>query len=194
MERLKKAAGTVLAILCLALFAMAVVGNLFVSSVQEETLAAALEPVPDETATWEDVYTGEQMQQEAVESAAEVKGNIEEITEEEQMKNQIASLRMMRDRSWQKLQRQLEEIPEAEKQQQIQRIAMLQYKEQRIELLLAAKGFEHTLVVLEEEQANIIAEAKLLEKHYEKLYDIVLRNSEYPPEQIVLIPLAENSV
>ena len=193
MKRLKKTAGAVMAALCLALLTVAVVGNLFIGSVQEETMAAAVEPVQSETVIWEEVYTEEQMQQKAVESVAEADGFPEERTEE-QLQNQMAALRMMRDRSWQKLLRQLEKIPEAEKQQRMQQIAMLQYKEQRLELLLAAKGFEHCLAVLEEEQANIIAAETALENQYEKLYDIVLKNSGYPAEQIVLIPLAEKTI
>ena len=192
MERLKKATGAVLATLGLALFAMAAAGNLFVTSVQDEAMEAAAELSAAETAKWETVYTEEQMRQNAVESAVQVEEKQKTADEQTMLKNRLASLRMMRDKNWQRLQSQLKDIPEIEKQEQILQIALLQHKEQKLELLLAAKGFEYCLVVLGEAQANIIVAEESLEKQYEKIYDVVFRNSGYPSEQIVLIPLAMN--
>ena len=192
MERLKKATGAVLATLGLALFAMAAAGNLFVTSVQDEAMEAAAEPSAAETAKWETVYTEEQMRQNAVESAVQVEEKQKTADEQTMLKNRLASLRMMRDKNWQRLQSQLKDIPETEKQEQILQIALLQHKEQKLELLLAAKGFEYCLVVLGEAQANIIVAEEMLEKQYEKIYDVVFRNSGYPSEQIVLIPLVTN--
>ena len=192
MERLKKATGAVLATLGLALFAMAAAGNLFVTSVQDEAMEAAAEPSAAETAKWETVYTEEQMRQNAVESAVQVEEKQKTADEQTMLKNQLASLRMMRDKNWQRLQSQLKDIPETEKQEQTVQIALLQHKEQKLELLLAAKGFEYCLVVLGEAQANIIVAEESLEKQYEKIYDVVFRNSGYPSEQIVLIPLVTN--
>lgn len=192
MERLKKATGAVLATLGLALFAMAAAGNLFVTSVQDEAMEAAAEPSAAETAKWETVYTEEQMRQNAVESAVQVEEKQKTADEQTMLKNRLASLRMMRDKNWQRLQSQLKDIPETEKQEQTVQIALLQHKEQKLELLLAAKGFEYCLVVLGEAQANIIVAEESLEKQYEKIYDVVFRNSGYPSEQIVLIPLVTN--
>lgn len=192
MERLKKATGAVLATLGLALFAMAAAGNLFVTSVQDEAMEAAAEPSAAETAKWETVYTEEQMRRNAVESAVQVEEKQKTADEQTMLKNRLASLRMMRDKNWQRLQSQLKDIPETEKQEQTVQIALLQHKEQKLELLLAAKGFEYCLVVLGEAQANIIVAEESLEKQYEKIYDVVFRNSGYPSEQIVLIPLAMN--
>ena len=192
MERLKKATGAVLATLGLALFAMAAAGNLFVTSVQDEAMEAAAEPSAAETAKWETVYTEEQMRQNAVETAVQVEEKQKTADEQTMLKNRLASLRMMRDKNWQRLQSQLKDIPETEKQEQTVQIALLQHKEQKLELLLAAKGFEYCLVVLGEAQANIIVAEESLEKQYEKIYDVVFRNSGYPSEQIVLIPLVTN--
>ena len=192
MERLKKATGVVLATLGLALFAMAAAGNLFVTSVQDEAMEAAAELSAAETAKWETVYTEEQMRQNAVESAVQVEEKQKTADEQTMLKNRLASLRMMRDKNWQRLQSQLKDIPETEKQEQTVQIALLQHKEQKLELLLAAKGFEYCLVVLGEAQANIIVAEESLEKQYEKIYDVVFRNSGYPSEQIVLIPLVTN--
>ncbi|MBQ2119653.1 MAG: hypothetical protein II197_01670, partial [Peptococcaceae bacterium] len=129
MERLKKATGAVLATLGLALFAMAAAGNLFVTSVQDEAMEAAAEPSAAETAKWETVYTEEQMRQNAVESAVQVEEKQKTADEQTMLKNQLASLRMMRDKNWQRLQSQLEDIPETEKQEQTVQIALLQHKE-----------------------------------------------------------------
>ena len=192
MERLKKATGAVLATLGLALFAMAAAGNLFVTSVQDEAMEAAAELSAAETAKWETVYTEEQMRRNAVESAVQVEEKQKTPDEQTMLKNRLASLRMMRDKNWQRLQSQLKDIPETEKQEQTVQIALLQHKEQKLELLLAAKGFEYCLVVLGEAQANIIVAEESLEKQYEKIYDVVFRNSGYPSEQIVLIPLVTN--
>jgi hypothetical protein len=192
MNRLKKATGAVLVTLCLALFAMAVAGNLFVSSVQDEAMEAAAEPPATGTARWETAYTEEQMKEHVVESAVLADEKHETADEATILKNRLASLRMMRDKSWQRLQSQLKDIPETEKQDQTLQIALLQHKEQKLELLLAAKGIEHCLAVLDEEQANIVVAEEVLKNQYEKIYDVVFRNSGYPSEQIVLIPLATN--
>ena len=101
---------------------------------------------------------------------------------------------MMRDKSWQQLEMRLEGLTDSEKIRRQEQNALLQYKEQRLELLLAAKGFSNCLVVLDEEQANIIVAEQALENQYEKLYDLILRNSDYPAEQIILIPVAANPI
>ena len=114
--------------------------------------------------------------------------------EQEYLKNRLAALRMMRDKSWQQLETQLEGLTDSEKIRRQEQNALLQYKEQRLELLLAAKGFSNCLIVLDEEQANIIVAEQAMENQYEKLYDLILRNSDYPAEQIILIPVAANPI
>ncbi len=189
MSQLKRAAGIVLATLSLALFALAVIGNLFIGSVQEQATAAAVDTTASETAVWEAAYTEERQHSEA-EAAAVLSENRAEQENQEYLKNQLAALRMMRDKSWQRLQSQLNELPDSEKLQRLEQNFLLQYQEQRLELLLAAKGFSNCLVVLEEKQANIIVAETEIENHYEKLYDVILRNSDYPAECIIVIPFA----
>ena len=67
----------------------------------------------------------------------------------------------------------------------------LRYREQRLELLLKAKGIENCLALLEEKQANIIVGGTEVAQQYEKIYDLVQRNSDYPSEQIVIVPLPQ---
>lgn len=206
MERLKRVTSAVLTALCLALFSLAVIGNLFTDSLQSQE--AAMEPVMTEpamsetsmtetsmteTAVWEEAYVKEKQQNpaEAVLSANENQNGQEE---QEYLKNRLAALRMMRDKSWQQLEMRLEGLTDSEKIRRQEQNALLQYKEQRLELLLAAKGFSNCLVVLDEEQANIIVAEQALENQYEKLYDLILRNSDYPAEQIILIPVAANPI
>ena len=211
MERLKRVTSAVLTALCLALFSLAVIGNLFADSLQSQE--AVVEPVMTETAmsetsmtetsmtetsmtetaVWEEAYVKEKQQNpaEAVLSASENQNGQEE---QEYLKNRLAALRMMRDKSWQQLETQLEGLTDSEKIRRQEQNALLQYKEQRLELLLAAKGFSNCLVVLDEEQANIIVAEQALENQYEKLYDLILRNSDYPAEQIILIPVAANPI
>ena len=76
-----------------------------------------------------------------------------------------------------------------EKQQLLGQYERLHYKEQRLELLLQAKGIGPCLVVLEEEQANVIVAEDVLTTQYEKIYDLVRRNTQYEAEQILLLPL-----
>ena len=201
MERLKRVTSAVLTALCLALFSLAVIGNLFTDSLQSQE--AAVEPVMTETAMsetsmtetalWEEAYIKEKQQNpaEAVLSASENQNGQEE---QEYLKNRLAALRMMRDKSWHQLEMRLEGLTDSEKIRRQEQNALLQYKEQRLELLLAAKGFSNCLVVLDEEQANIIVAEQALENQYEKLYDLILRNSDYPAEQIILIPVAANPI
>ena len=201
MERLKRVTSAVLTALCLALFSLAVIGNLFTDSLQRQEAAVELvmtetamsETSMTETALWEEAYIKEKQQNpaEAVLSASENQNGQEE---QEYLKNRLAALRMMRDKSWQQLEMRLEGLTDSEKIRRQEQNALLQYKEQRLELLLAAKGFSNCLVVLDEEQANIIVAEQALENQYEKLYDLILRNSDYPAEQIILIPVAANPI
>ena len=108
------------------------------------------------------------------------------------VENQIAALRMKRDSSWQQLKNQLESLEFEQKQQCLKQYEELQYKEQRLEVLLQAKGISDCLVLLEEQQANIIADGAALEQQYEKIFDLVQRNTDYLPEQIVIVPLTKD--
>ena len=206
MERLKRVTSAVLTALCLALFSLAVIGNLFTDSLQSQEAAVELvmtetamsetsmtETSMTETAVWEEAYVKEK-QQNPAEAALSASENRNGQEEQEYLKNRLAALRMMRDKSWQQLEMRLEGLTDSEKIRRQEQNALLQYKEQRLELLLAAKGFSNCLVVLDEEQANIIVAEQALENQYEKLYDLILRNSDYPAEQIILIPVAANPI
>jgi len=105
------------------------------------------------------------------------------------MENRIAELRMERDNAWQRLYHTVAQLEFAEKQQTLQQYAELQYCEQKLELLLSAKGIVPALAILGQEQANLIVPADILQQEYEKLYDLVLRNTEYDETQIILVPL-----
>lgn len=105
------------------------------------------------------------------------------------MENRIAKLRMERDNAWQQLYHTVAQLEFAEKQQTLQQYAELQYCEQKLELLLSAKGIVPALAILGQEQANLIVPADILQQEYEKLYDLVLRNTEYDEMQIILVPL-----
>ena len=105
------------------------------------------------------------------------------------MENRIAELRMERDNAWQRLYHTVAQLEFAEKQQILQQYAELQYCEQKLELLLSAKGIVPALAILGQEQANLIVPADILQQEYEKLYDLVLRNTEYDETQIILVPL-----
>jgi bisphosphoglycerate-dependent phosphoglycerate mutase len=111
------------------------------------------------------------------------------IQDQQIIENRLAALRMERDAAWQQLYRAVEVLEFAEKQQTLRQYAEMQYNEQRLELLLKAKGIEHSLVILGEKQANIIASTETLQQESEKLFDIVLRNTEYDETQIILVPL-----
>ena len=101
---------------------------------------------------------------------------------------------MKRDSSWQRLQNSIQNL-EPEEQKQMQSYTLLQYKEQRLEVLLEARGITPCLVLLEEQQANILADEKVLAEQPDRIFDLVQRNSEYPAEQIILVPLkTENNV
>ena len=105
------------------------------------------------------------------------------------MENRIAELRMERDNAWHRLYHTVVQLEFAEKQQTLQQYAELQYCEQKLELLLSAKGIVPALAILGQEQANLIVPADILQQEYEKLYDLVLRNTEYDETQIILVPL-----
>ncbi len=109
--------------------------------------------------------------------------------EQQAMKNRIAALRIERDTAWQQLYHAVDALEFAEKQKTLQQYAELQYLEQKLELLLAAKGIELCLVLLGEEQANIIVSVETLQQEYEKLFDLILRNTDYDETQIILVPL-----
>ena len=172
MNPFKKAMSMAMITICVSLFVMAVIGNLFLGSVSEATISK----MADETA------------QVALDLGENSNPAVEGQTEDEKMANRIAVLRMERDRNWRYLQNLMTEL-QPEEQEVWRSYAMLQYREQRLELLLQARGITHCLVLLEEEQANILVSEQEAEKYYEKIFDLVLRNSSYSVEQIVLIPV-----
>ena len=99
MERLKRVTSAVLTALCLALFSLAVIGNLFTDSLQSQEAAVELvmtetamsETSMTETALWEETYVKEKQQNpaEAVLSASENQNGQEE---QEYLKNRLAAL------------------------------------------------------------------------------------------------------
>ena len=129
--------------------------------------------------------------QNTVEAVAKQEHAVESQDEknEQELEHRMAAMRIQRDASWQQLYHAVEQLEFDEKQQKLQQYAELQYQEQRLELLLNAKGIQHSLAVLSSEQANIIVPEDILQKEYEKLYDLVLRNTDYEESQIILVPL-----
>lgn len=105
------------------------------------------------------------------------------------LENRIASLRIKRDAAWEQLYQALGQLETAEQQQMQTQYAELQYHEQKLELLLSAKGIAPSLAVLGINQANIIVSDEVLQKEAEKLYDLVLRNTNYEESQIIFVPL-----
>ncbi len=174
--------GTIGAI-CVSLMALSVIGNLFLSQLPEAEEAVTT------SAVLEQRYTEEQLKSASTAALfSQNEATFEEDDYEIEMENQIASLRMERDSSWQRLRDRMEQLSD-EYQQKLQTYALLQYKEQRLELLLQARGVDHCLVVLEEHQANVIAAEDALKVQYKKIYDLIQRNSDYTAEQIVLVPM-----
>lgn len=191
MNEFVHAVRAAIGVICMGLLAMGVIGNLFFTTLPEQEAAMLTAGQAQETvADWEQQYTEEQMQA-AAETALFTEDRIDTETAEETatLENQIAALRMERDSSWQQLKDGLNHLQFEEKQQWLRQYELLQYKEQRLELLLQAKGIQHCLVVLEEQQANVIVAQSELAEQYEKIYDLVKRNTDYGTDQIILVPL-----
>ena len=145
---------------------------------------------PETAETSEDVNLQEGYAEAALISIQENEMEYEETAMRQSiMENRIAELRMERDNAWQQLYHTVAQLEFAEKQQTLQQYAELQYCEQKLELLLSAKGIVPALAILGQEQANLIVPADILQQEYEKLYDLVLRNTEYDETQIILVPL-----
>jgi len=142
---------------------------------------------PEQTAATEDVS----VQTESTEVLLNVQDTAasENTAQDAVLQSRMAALRMERDTAWQQLYQAVESLEFAEKQQVLHQYAELQYLEQKLELLLSAKGLHHTIALLGPQQANIIIPAEALQQEYEKVFDLVLRNTEYDETQIILVPL-----
>ena len=174
MEPVVKIIRGVIILMCAALFLAGALWNLCNPPEESIQQMAAHE-------TEQNTVEAVVKQEHAVESQDEK--NVKEL------EHRMAALRIQRDASWQQLYHAVEQLEFDEKQQKLQQYAELQYQEQRLELLLNAKGIQHSLAVLSSEQANIIVPEDILQKEYEKLYDLVLRNTDYEESQIILVPL-----
>lgn len=202
MDEFGKSVKILIVAICIALFAVGIIWNLFYGTLPTDTTEQPVigEAVVETEGDWEEQYTAEKMKTvdamtpQAEEAAVFSDEEAPKATEEEQasVENQIAALRMKRDSSWQQLKNQLESLEFEQKQQCLKQYEELQYKEQRLEVLLQAKGISDCLVLLEEQQANIIADGAALEQQYEKIFDLVQRNTDYLPEQIVIVPLTKD--
>lgn len=196
MNEFIKAVRVLVIALCVALFAVGIIWNLVYGTMAKQESAATLGQSATSGADWEQQYTAEQMQTTVEAGLFSDLTEAQTVAEEEaaaSLENRLAALRMERDSSWSQLQNGLADLEFDEKQQCLKAYEILQYQEQRLELLLKAKGIAHCLVVLGETQANIIVDSSVLSSQYEKIYDLVQRNTEYLPEQIVLVPLEENT-
>lgn len=206
MNEFGKSVRVLIVAICLALFSLGILWNLFYGTLPDAGPAAPTlgeaEQVHDaesgvesmNTAALEQQYTQEQMQaaEAGVFDLEPVKSANEPVnTATNPTANQIAALRMERERSWQQLQSGLEALDFADKQQCLKQYEELRYREQRLELLLKAKGVADCLVLLEEQQANVIVDGEAAAQQYEKIYDLVQRNTVYLPEQIIVIPLPQ---
>lgn len=116
---------------CLALFAVGILWNLCYSALPEpdtdQTAAGDIEAVA-QAENWEQQYTAEQMEktaQSAVLSATESDSRQQEQADAEE---QLAALRIERERSWQQLLNGLQQLQFEEKQQLMRQYEELQYK------------------------------------------------------------------
>lgn len=185
MREFGKSVRILIVAICLALFSLGILWNIFYGTMPEEISAASTSS--------EAISAVDSEQQAAVAGSVipemEITKQVQESVHSDA--NQIALLRMERERSWQQLQAGLAGLEFTEKQQCLKQYQEQHYREQRLELLLQAKGIADCLVLLEAEQANIIVGGAEVARQYEKIYDLVQRNSDYPPEQIVIVPLPD---
>ena len=176
MDKVATVIRLLILVLCVLLFLAGALWNLCVQ--------------PETAETSEDVNLQEDYAEASLISMQENEMEYEETAMRQSiMENRIAELRMERDNAWQQLYHTVAQLEFAEKQQTLQQYAELQYCEQKLELLLSAKGIVPALAILGQEQANLIVPADILQQEYEKLYDLVLRNTEYDETQIILVPL-----
>ena len=183
MKQLKNVLRTTMLAIFVSLAIMGIVGNLFFGTLpasDDAVLAAGAEQ--ELQVDYEQQYAIEQQKTIAEQG-------LSESDRLRTLDNQFAALRMKREQSWQNLRIGLHQLQFEEKQACLRQYEELQYKEQRLELLLQAKGIHHCLAVLETEQANIIVAEWVLAEQYEKIYDLVQRNTTYTAEQIILLPL-----
>lgn len=178
MESVVRNVRIIILLLCVALFAAGALWNL---CNPPQTQEAGL----DNTVSEPDA---QETQVILLQSAQDTE-KLQEQEAAQALEHKLASLRIRRDSSWQQLYQAVEQLEFEEKQQKLRQYAELQYKEQRLELLIGAKGIDACIAVLEPEQANIIVPEKVLQTDYAKLYDLVLRNTDYEEEQIILVPL-----
>lgn len=127
-----------------------------------------------------------------------LKGNVPQGDQGQSYEEQIAAFRIDKERSWaQKLEylQALASNPESSTtlrttaENQLMQGNAQRYLEQQLELLIKAKDFSDCLVVINEKQINVIVEEKEAKEGYLKLADIILRNSDFTQEQIVILPL-----
>ena len=161
MELLTKLLRRLIALLCAVLFGMGVIWNLFCEPYEEQEI--------EDTQVIFDISK-------------------EELPEKNNWAQTFAVMRMERDTGWQELYAAIEQLEFAKKEELLEQYTGLQYKEQRLELLLAARGISDCLVVLEAAQANVIVPEEILQAQYRQVYDLVQRNTDYKETEIVLIP------
>lgn len=177
MEKTAALIRFVIVMFCVILFMAGALWNLCVPAEQAEETAEVL-------AGQEDAVDVLRLQQQA-----DTMDTDDDAAKQKALENRIASLRIKRDAAWEQLYQALGQLETAEQQQMQTQYAELQYHEQKLELLLSAKGIAPSLAVLGINQANIIVSDEVLQKEAEKLYDLVLRNTNYEESQIILVPL-----
>lgn len=172
MEMMRKAVQALFITLCLTLMVIGAVWNMAQYGVQNSSQAL-----------------------DKVEEAVPVSGNIiagEPLKQEEEAKlfsrQQLAELRLQRDRSWAQRIEQLENMGQ---QEAVLQCNLQRFQEQQMELLIAAKGFDSSLVVITQRKVNVMVDAQEAASGYQRLHELVTGNLEVEQAQVVIIPVGQ---
>lgn len=101
---------------------------------------------------------------------------------------QLIKLRLARERAWSEKMAVWEEIGQAENLLQDSESYFL---EQQMEILLQAKGFRESMVLITEKRVNVLVPAAQAKESYQLLHDLVAGNLGIAPNSVYIIPIEE---
>lgn len=117
----------------------------------------------------------------------------DDVNEEEKIENlaeqELAKLRIAKEKAWSEKMACWEELGQTEK---LEADNLQHFREQQLEILIQAKGFSQSVVIITEKRVNVLVPEQEAKTGYQILHDLVTGNLDVAPPDVYIIPLASN--
>lgn len=119
----------------------------------------------------------------------EAEGEVEIIEEISAVEIKLTQLRLAKERAWSEKIAGWEQVADKE---QIATDILQHFREQQLEILIQAKGFSQSVVLITENRVNVLVPEGEAKKGYQMLHDLVTGNLGVASDEVYIIPLTDS--